>query len=170
MSKRLLRCTPDGSFLDIIFYHNVHKSTHSFLPTTLLSTRYNLAFICDCAFARIGSIFVAFITFPLIFNLPLINNCCAFVFPVTSLPKFSSLNDSVTSAFLPAGASPFETTPLSFRSMCQASSWPLVFLSLNAKMALPLLTASLRSASDEVRELFMASKAAEEGNASSDTR
>ena len=53
-----------------------------------------LAFVC--AFIRMGSIFVAFITSPLTFSFPAMNNRCAFAFPATSLPKSSSDNDRMT--------------------------------------------------------------------------
>jgi hypothetical protein len=56
--------------------------------------------------------------------------------------------------------------PFSFRSMCQLSVSPAVFLSVNAKTALPCLIASFLSASLACREALMASKAAEEGNLS----
>ena len=69
-------------------------------------------------------------------------------------------------AFSPSGASPSPTTPLFLRSICQLDVSPELFLSVNAKMALPFLTASLRSASSEVRDEWMASKAAEEGKES----
>jgi hypothetical protein len=52
--------------------------------------------------------------------------------------------------------------PVSFRSMCQLSCAPLLFLIVKAKMAPPFLMASFRSASLERAEL-MASKATEEG-------
>jgi hypothetical protein len=125
---------------------------------------YSFAF-GGCAFARIGSIFVAFMTFPLTFNFPLINRFCAFALPDTIFPKFSSLKLSVTSAFFPAGASPLATSPVSLRSMCQAASSPEGFLSLKQKIAAPALMAEARSVGEE-REAAMRSKAAEEGNAS----
>lgn len=40
---------------------------------------------------------MTFITSPFIFNFPAMNNLCACVFPLTSLPKSSSDSDSVTS-------------------------------------------------------------------------
>lgn len=89
---------------------------------------------------------------------------CAFAFPVTSLPKFSSLSDSVTEAFL--GGAPLPTSPVSFRSMYQDSVAPDAFLRSKAKIALPFLMASLRPASSFLSEDAMASKAAEEGKAS----
>ncbi len=55
---------------------------------------YNFAFVC--AFFRIGSIFVAFMTSPFIFSFPDMNSRCACVFPLTSLPKSSSDSDKVT--------------------------------------------------------------------------
>ena len=70
------------------------------------------------------------------------------------------------SAFFPSGASPLATTPFSLRSMNQLSVCPSLFFRVNANMALPFLTASFRSASLDWRELLMASKAGEEGNAS----
>lgn len=53
--------------------------------------------------------------------------------------------------------------PVSLRSMYQDSVVPPAFLSVKAKIAPPFLMASLRSASEEEREVEMASKAAEEG-------
>ena len=94
------------------------------------------------------------------------NNDCAFVFPATIFPKFSSDKLSVTSAFFPAGASPLATEPDCFRSMCHAASCPAAFLSLKAKIALPLSMASFLSSGEELREDWMASKAADDGNAS----
>ena len=70
------------------------------------------------------------------------------------------------SAFFPSGASPLPTSPLSFKSIYQLSVLLALFFNVNAKMALPFLTASFRSASSDCRELLMASKAAEEGKAS----
>jgi len=125
---------------------------------------YNLAFVC--AFASIGSILVAFMMSPLIFSLPDMNNDCAFAFPETSFPKFSSDKDNVTFAFLPAGASPLATSPFSFRSICQLSVAPELFFNVKAKMALPFLMASARSASLDWSESLIASKAADEGKAS----
>lgn len=58
------------------------------------STPYSLAFVC--ALFSIGSIFVAFITSPLTFSLPAMKSLCAFALPLTSLPKSSSDNESVT--------------------------------------------------------------------------
>jgi hypothetical protein len=74
-------------------------------------------------------------------------------------------NEDSPPAFLPAGAAPLPRVPVSFRSMYQACSLPALFLRLKAKMAPPFLMASLRSAS-LWRADAMASKAAEEGNAS----
>ena len=71
----------------------------------------------------------------------------------------------MTLAFLPSGAVPRPTVPVSFRSMCHDSSLP-AFLSLKAKMPLPDLMAALRSAGDADREAWIASKAAEEGKSS----
>jgi hypothetical protein len=92
------------------------------------------------------------------------NNFCAFAFPVTSFPKFSSLNDNVTEAFF--GGAPLPTSPLSFKSMYQDSVAPDAFLSSKANMALPFLMASLRPASSLLSDEAMASKATEEGKAS----
>jgi hypothetical protein len=114
---------------------------------------------------------------------------CAFAFPETSLPKFSSESDRVTIrslqnalkicensaapcmailpfAFLPSGASPFATSPFSFKSICQLSVAPEAFFSVNAKMALPFLIASLRSASFDFSDSLMRSKACDDGKAS----
>jgi hypothetical protein len=118
-----------------------------------------------------------------------ITHDCAFAFPETSLSKFSSESDKVTIeprqrgaqircnspatcltispfAFLPSGTSPFATSPFSFRSMYQLSVAPDAFFSVNAKMALPFLIASLRSASFDFSESLMRSKAADDGKAS----
>ena len=112
------------------------------------------------------TILVAFMTSPLTFNLPLINSFCAFALPCTSLPKSASLSCSVTAAFLPSGATPLPTVPLSLRSMYHESVLPALFLRVKAKMAPPFLMASLRSASEEERERAISSKAAEAGNSS----
>lgn len=61
---------------------------------------------------------------------------------------------------------PLAAWPFSFRSMCQLSVSPALFLRVKAKTALPCLIASFRSASLELRAALMASKAAEEGNLS----
>jgi hypothetical protein len=110
-----------------------------------------------------GSIFVAFMTSPLTFNLPLINSFCALALPATNCPKSLSLSTSVTAAFLPSGASPLPTVPVSFKSMYHESVSPEVFLSVKAKIAPPFLMASLRSASEAEREREISSKAAEAG-------
>lgn len=68
----------------------------------------------------------------------------------------------MTAGFLPSGATPRPTVPVSLRSMCHDSSLP-AFLSVKAKMPLPDLMAALRSASEPAREAWIASKAAEEG-------
>lgn len=127
-----------------------------------------MAFAFVCALARMGSIFVAFITLPLTFSLPPMNKLWAFVFPDTSLPKSSSDKLNVTSAFLPAGASPLATVPDSLRSICQADSWPALFFSLKAKTALPFLIASFLSSWEDSNDSLIASKAIEEGNAAVD--
>jgi len=70
---------------------------------------------------------------------------------------------------VPVGLSPrpLPTSPLFFRSICQLSVSPVLFFSVNANTAFPCLTASLRSASEAWSAALMASKASEEGNASS---
>lgn len=50
--------------------------------------------------------------------------------------------------------------------MYQLSVCPSLFLSVNAKIALPFFTASFRSASSDCREVLIASKAADEGKES----
>lgn len=55
---------------------------------------YNFGFVC--AFFNIGSIFVAFMISPLIFSFPDMNNRCAWVLPLASLPKSSSDNERKT--------------------------------------------------------------------------
>ena len=92
-------------------------------------------------------------------------------FPLAATVCYESYSTSLgnwdlPSAFLPAGASPLATSPLSLRSMCQLSVFPSLFLSVNEKTALPFFTASFRPASSDFSELFMTSKASEEGNAS----
>ena len=109
-----------------------------YTPTDL--SAYNFA--CVCAFFNTGSILVAFITSPLTFNFPLMNSFCAFALPATSCAKSFSLRLSVTLAFLPEGATPLPTLPVSLRSMCHDSVSPDAFLSVKAKMALPFLMAS----------------------------
>jgi hypothetical protein len=99
-------------------------------------------------------------TSPLTFNFPLINSFCAFALPSTSFWNSASFKTSVTFAFLPSGATPRPTVPLSFRSSLPA------FLSVKAKMPLPDLMAALRSAGEAEREDWMASKAVEEGKSS----
>ena len=71
--------------------------------------------------------------------------------------------DHAPSAF---AGSPFATSPFSLRSMYQLSVCPSLFFSVNAKTALPFLTASFRSAASDWREELIASKAAEEGKTS----
>jgi hypothetical protein len=56
---------------------------------------YSFALVA-CAFFRIGSILVAFMTSPLTFNFPDMNNRCAFALPATNLPKSSSERERVT--------------------------------------------------------------------------
>jgi hypothetical protein len=126
----------------------------------LLKTNiYNLAFVC--AFLSTFSILEAFMTSPLTLSFPLINSFCAFALPATSCAKSLSARMSVTAGFLPSGASPLPTVPVSLRSRCHDSSLPL-FLSVKPKMAPPCLMASLRSAGEESVEA-MASKASDEG-------
>jgi len=72
--------------------------------------------------------------------------------------------DNLPFAFLPVGAVPLPTLPVSFRSMYQSLVSPLPFLSVNAKMAPPFFMASFRSASSERAEEIR-SKASEEGQA-----
>lgn len=62
-------------------------------------------------------------------------------------------------AFLPAGATPLPTLPVSLRSRCQLSV-VAPFLMVKAKMPLPCLMAASFSVS---RALAKASKAAEDG-------
>lgn len=61
--------------------------------------------------------------------------------------------------------SPLLTTPSFFRSMCQLSVSPALFLRVKAKTDCPILMAFLRSASSDWRDALMASKASEAGNA-----
>jgi hypothetical protein len=94
------------------------------------------------------------------------NMFCAFAFPLVNFPKSASLSDKVVVAFLPSGASPLPTVPLSLRSRYQDSVSPAGFFNVKAKIAPPAcLMAALRSDSVERTE-EMASKAAEEGKAS----
>jgi hypothetical protein len=62
--------------------------------------------------------------------------------------------------------SPFATSPLVLKSMCQLSVSPALFFNVKANTALPCLIASFRSASEEVRAALMSSKACDEGKAS----
>ena len=149
---------------------------------------YNFALLC--AFFKIGSNFVAFITSPLIFSLPFMNKFCAFALPEYSCAKSLSERFSVTAAvsahtapsnaqqpvsiardedlplaFFFSGAEPFPTVPVSLRSTYHSLLSPSLFLMLKAKMAPPFFMASLRSLSSE-RAAAMSSKAAEEGQAS----
>lgn len=101
------------------------------------------------AFFRMGSILVAFMTSPLTFSFPLMNSLCALALPAINCWKSESLNTSVTLAFLPSGATPLPTVPVSLRSMCQDSVLPSLFLMVNAKTALPFLMASFRPASSD---------------------
>jgi hypothetical protein len=87
--------------------------------------------------------------------------------PCTSFPNSSSLSTSVAVAFLPSGAAPFPTVPVSLRSMYHVSCVPALFLSVKAKIALACLMASLRSASEAESEREISSNAAEEGKSSS---
>jgi hypothetical protein len=146
----------------LCFSQNTYITQHQ-LPL-IKPVIYNFADVC--AFFNTPSIFVAFITSPLTFNLPLINSFCAFALPCTNCPKSLSLSTRVTAAFLPSGANPLPTVPVSLRSMYHESVSPEAFLSVKAKMAPPFLMASLRSASEEEREREISSKAAEEGWAS----
>ena len=50
--------------------------------------------------------------------------------------------------------------------MCQLSVWPEAFFKVKAKMALPFLMASFRSASFDLSESLMRSKATDDGKAS----
>jgi hypothetical protein len=118
-----------------------------------------------CAFFRIGSNFVAFITSPLTLSFPLINSFCAFAFPATIFANSASFMTSVTAGFLPSGATPRPTVPVSLRSMCHDSSLP-EFFSVKAKMPFPDLMAALRSAGEAEKAASIASKAAEEGKSS----
>ena len=74
-----------------------------------------------------------------------------------------SMNVVLPVGFVP---SPFPTSPFSFKSMCQLSVSPALFLSVKAKTAFPCLIASLRSASEEVKALLITSKASEAGKES----
>lgn len=77
---------------------------------------------------------------------------------------------SSPSAFPPAGAAPSPITPLSLRSRYQLLVWPWALVRVKAKMALPFLMASWRSASSDLRAAFITSKAAEAGNAAEQLR
>jgi len=59
-----------------------------------LHIAHSLAFVC--AFFRIGSILVAFMTLPVIFSLPLMNSFCAFALPEMSFAKSTSESLRVT--------------------------------------------------------------------------
>lgn len=70
------------------------------------------------------------------------------------------------SALPPAGAAPWPTSPLFFRSRYQLASSPFSFFKLKATIALALSTASLRSAASAWSVWLIASKAAEAGKES----
>jgi len=80
----------------------------------------------------------------------------------TQLPDFT-FEGQVPVGFSP---SPFPTSPLFLRSMCQLSVSPALFFNVNANTAFACLMASLRSASEDLRVSLIVSKAAEEGKAS----
>lgn len=156
-------------------WYNIHPSTLSphlqfSLCLCLLKNRFHLRRLPNVSILDIhkynGVLQLAFITSPRTFSFPLINSFCAFAFPCTNFPKSASLNTNVTAAFLPSGAAPWPTVPVSLRSMYHDSCAPALFLRVKAKMALPCLMASLRSASEEERERAISSKAAEEGKSS----
>jgi len=109
---------------------------------------------------------LTFITSPLTFNFPLINSFCAFALPATNFAKSASLSCSVTAGFLPSGARPLPTVPVSLRSMYHDSVSEALFFSVKAKIAPPFLMASLRSASEPEMAREISSKAAEAGKAS----
>lgn len=68
---------------------------------------------------------------------------------------------------LPVGfPRPLPTRPDSFKSTCQLSVSPALFLMVNAKTPLACLMAALRSLSEPLSTLSMASKALLEGNLS----
>lgn len=71
----------------------------------------------------------------------------------------------IPSDFLPSGAVPLPTLPVSLRSMNQLSWAPAGFLRVMAKTAPPFLMASLRSASDDDSAWLMRSNEAEDGKA-----
>ena len=146
-------------------YHIVHYLPSPPNPTLIQSATSNIYnFALVCAFLRIGSIFVAFMTSPLTLSFPLMNSFCAFALPATRFPKSPSLSDSVTVAFL--GGAPLPTVPLSFRSMYHDSVAPAPFFSVKANTAPPFAIASFRPASSAFRDCAIASKAADEGKAS----
>ncbi len=66
-----------------------HAVTGSIYPDV-----YSFALVC--ALFKTGSILVAFITSPLIFNFPDMNRVCAFFFPLTNCAKSSSVKDRIT--------------------------------------------------------------------------
>lgn len=73
--------------------------------------------------------------------------------------------DHIPLGFLPLGATPLPSVPVSFRSMYQLCSSALSFFSVNAKMLPPFLIASFFCASSW-RASEIRSKPAEEGHAS----
>jgi len=68
---------------NVVRYYTCRRVAYSFALTA-------------CAFLRIGSIFVAFITSPFTFSFPAMNNRWAFAFPLTNFPKSSSERARVT--------------------------------------------------------------------------
>lgn len=76
------------------YYNPISLAMPSPSPNASPLRPHNLALVC--AFLSTGSIFVAFMTSPLIFNFPAMNSRCACVLPATILPKSSSDSDSVT--------------------------------------------------------------------------
>jgi hypothetical protein len=151
-----------------IIIHSISRSQLS-LRLRLLEDRLHLRRLFNISIPSTQTqtpLSYTFITSPLTFNFPLMNSFCAFALPWTSFLKSASDNTSVTAAFFPSGAAPLPTVPVSLRSMYHDSCAPALFLRVKAKIALPCLMASLRSASEDERERAISSKAVEEGKSS----
>jgi hypothetical protein len=84
----------------------------------------------------------------------------------TIAPRYRLSQPRLPSAFFPSGASPFFTSPLSFKSKYQLSVSPPLLFSVNVKIACPFLTASFLSLSSAWRAELIASKASDEGKES----
>lgn len=85
-------CSPEQALLVKVKDGKLHG--HATEALYCIPVIYSFAIVC--AFFKIGSIRVAFVTSPLIVNLPDMNSCIAFALPLKSLPNSSSANIKVT--------------------------------------------------------------------------